>query len=153
MQKNVRKGLIIASTIFLLLVVSFLIYSSKIKKPTQNEYLGVKTYPKAEFVQTVSDPNNVELVKTTLTTNDSVPDVSNWYLKNYLDSGWQLDIPPADSQSGDVQFIRLVKNKGQYADEYLGVSLIKGSDGKTQIILEKSTQAMQAENEEENEEN
>lgn len=148
MHKNIRRVLIISSAVFLVIVLLALLYTSVSRKPTLPEYMGMKTYPKAQFQETTTNPENEELVKTTLTTKDNVPNVSNWFLKNYLDSGWEIDTPPADTQAGDIQYIRLVKNKGQYGDEYLRISLIKGNDGQTQIILENSNQAMQQKGEE-----
>ena len=89
-------------------------------------------YLDSKLVGSVSEERRSgQYFKGTWNTDSSVPDVATWYVNNLRDSGWIIDIEPADYKADDIQYLVALKN-----GTTLQLSLIKKEDNKVQIVAE-----------------
>ena|SRR4030042_4950295 len=90
-------------------------------------------YNDATLVASVSEPRGEgQYLSGTWNTDSSVSDVSTWYKNILNDTGWIIDIEPADYKANDIQYLVAFKNGTR-----LQLSMIKKEDiNKVQIIAE-----------------
>jgi len=83
-----------------------------------------------ESIKTSTEENDNDGYEATWTTQDSVPQVAQWYVNQLPIQGWAIDIAPADINNPKVQFVSAV-NDG----ELLHLSLIGEASGKTRVTV------------------
>ncbi len=130
---KVKKTAVLALFLTLLLLISgFMIW--RIRNPgistVQTPKLAVgfpeiPVYPKANLISSVSKPDtDGTFYQSIWEVSASVPDISGWYLKSLPDSGWVIDVKPADINVPDIQNIISFKE-----DKTLNLGIIKEADG------------------------
>lgn len=85
----------------------------------------IPVYPGANLISSASEPKaGGTFYQSTWEVNAGVPDISVWYLRSLPDSGWMIDVKPADINVDDIQNIISVKE-----DKTLNLGIIKEADG------------------------
>lgn len=132
MGKSTDKKIISTALSLILLIVLSLTYLVIPKKNGQQKsYFDLRTYPRAQSVQEMKllEPGGESQSK--LHSSDSVPSVYEWYLNNYVGTGWILDVPSENPADENIQQMRLAK-----LGYRLSISLIGDGKGGTDIIFE-----------------
>jgi hypothetical protein len=93
----------------------------------------IPVYPKAILV--ASDAQSVTdgiIYKSIWEVGSTVPNISDWYQRSLPESGWVIDVKPADSAAIDIQNIISVK-----AENTLNLGIIsRGTGQQAQITAE-----------------
>src|SRR4030042_2088338 len=99
-----------------LLSLSSIILKNSLNKSESQEVVLIKdfpeipVYPKANLILSLSEPdNNGTFYQSVWEVNASVPEISAWYMKSLPDSGWIIDVKPADIDATDIQNIIAIK--------------------------------------------
>jgi hypothetical protein len=86
----------------------------------------IPVYPKANLISSVSEPNADGIIYQSIwEVSESVPNISSWYIKSLEDSGWIIDVKPADLNANDIQNIISIKG-----DNTLNLAIIKKAEKK-----------------------
>jgi hypothetical protein len=109
---TMKKILLLAVTSLIFIGLAIIVLEIKRINYTQQliaHYPQVPVYQNASLQSSTCNDVQSMLFRADWVSSDTVPQVMGWYTTELQKAGWNLDIPPANQNSSDIQYAEFTK--------------------------------------------